>query len=70
MKNAENIDFSPLLKKHFEILNALCKNNKNNAKLVGGCVRDFIKNSIFSEDVDISTILTPNVSSNCFLLCL
>ena len=59
MKNAENIDFSPLLTKHLDILNALCKNNKNGAKLVGGCVRDFIKNSIFSEDVDISTVLTP-----------
>ena len=50
-------NIAPLVKKYAEILQILGKNSE--AKLVGGCVRDYLKYGKFVEDVDISTILAP-----------
>ena len=53
-------DCSELLDKYKDILlllNGL--NEKERAKLVGGCVRDFLLTKKISNDVDISTILQP-----------
>ena len=46
----------PLVDKYAEILRIF---GTNEAKLVGGCVRDYLKYGKFVEDVDISTILAP-----------
>ncbi len=46
----------PLMNKYAEILQIF---GTNEAKLVGGCVRDYLKYGKFVEDVDISTILAP-----------
>ena len=54
--NINNI--SLLIEKHKEILQLLTTNH--NTKLVGGCVRDFLKYGIFAYDIDISTTLKPN----------
>ena len=55
-----HIDIQILIKQHNEILTILNQNNTNNSRLVGGCVRDFLQNQKISEDVDISTIFTPD----------
>lgn len=47
----------PLVEKYAEIL--LIFGTNGEAKLVGGCVRDYLKYGKFVEDVDISTILAP-----------
>lgn len=47
----------PLVEKYAEILRIFGTNGE--AKLVGGCVRDYLKYGKFVEDVDISTILAP-----------
>lgn len=47
----------PLVEKYEDILRAFGANGE--AKLVGGCVRDYLKYGKFVEDVDISTILAP-----------
>ena len=44
------------MNKYAEILQIF---GTNEAKLVGGCVRDYLKYGRFVEDVDISTILAP-----------
>ena len=46
----------PLVNKYAEILRIF---GTCGAKLVGGCVRDYLKYDKFVEDVDISTILAP-----------
>ena len=46
----------PLVDKYAEILRIF---GTSEAKLVGGCVRDYLKYGKFVEDVDISTILAP-----------
>ena len=50
-------NIAPLVEKYAEILQIFGKNSE--AKLVGGCVRDYLKYGKFVEDVDISTILAP-----------
>ena len=53
-------DVRSLLQKHQEILSILNKEGRmEQAKLVGGCVRDFLLSGEISEDVDISTTLKP-----------
>jgi len=54
------VSATALLNKHKEILTIINKNSIDKAKLVGGCVRDFLHNHTISEDVDISTIFTPD----------
>ena len=49
-------EIGPLVEKYAEILRIF---GINEAKLVGGCVRDYLKYGKFVEDVDISTILAP-----------
>ena len=49
-------EIGPLVEKYAEILQIF---GTNEAKLVGGCVRDYLKYGKFVEDVDISTILAP-----------
>ena len=54
-------DVRSLLQKHQEILSILNKEGRaEQAKLVGGCVRDFLLSGEISEDVDISTTLKPD----------
>ena len=54
-------DVKSLLQKHQEILSILNEKVRvEQAKLVGGCVRDFLLSGEISEDVDISTILKPD----------
>lgn len=48
-----------LVEKHKEILQVLVA-KQHSSKLVGGCVRDFLKYGIFADDIDISTTLKPN----------
>ena len=45
-------------KKIKEILQILNSDKKNNAMLVGGCVRNFLNNEKIG-DIDIATIFTP-----------
>lgn len=55
-------NFDLLLKLHKPILELLNDNGvsyKENAKLVGGCVRDFLLSGKISNDVDVSTIIKP-----------
>ena len=52
--------FSPLINKHHTIMSILTYDNIENAKFVGGCVRDFLLTKTISYDIDISTILTPD----------
>ena len=55
-------DFDLLLKSHkyiLELLDSDGNSNAQNAKLVGGCVRDFLLSGEISNDVDISTVLKP-----------
>lgn len=52
-------DLSKLIKKHKIIFEILNKDNKDSSRLVGGCVRDFIQTGVISNDIDISTIFTP-----------
>ena len=49
-------EIGSLVEKYAEILQIF---GTNEAKLVGGCVRDYLKYGKFVEDVDISTILAP-----------
>lgn len=53
-------DFLPLINQHCTIMNILTYDNTENAKFVGGCVRDFLLTKTISYDIDISTILTPD----------
>ena len=50
-------EIASLVAKYEDILKIFGQNG--NAKLVGGCVRDYLKYGKFVEDVDISTILAP-----------
>ena len=55
-------DFDLLLKLHrpiLELLNDNGSSGKENAKLVGGCVRDFLLYGKISNDIDISTVIKP-----------
>ena len=52
--------FLPLIDQHHAIINLLTYDNIENAKFVGGCVRDFLLTKTISSDIDISTILTPD----------
>ena len=54
------LNTNKLIQQHILILEILNQNNKDNAKFVGGCVRDYLKYNTISQDIDISTILEPN----------